>query len=207
MDAGWADVARGGGVVERAADGEHGAVAACHAAREFLDFAPGLAVHGVVLRADVGEVVALFECFGAPFHVGARCHVALVEAGVGVVLAAGLGPVDVGVAAEAELPFDGAGGLFGGELPRHPVGAERGVVVGGRVAGVTYDVLVGAEGRQFGSRFGRDRGGGFVGGVAACRGQNGHGQHAQQWPQGPLEQTSPPPKMSMGQFLSHIGVM
>ena len=137
-------------VVYGAADHQHGAVVARHAACQLLDLAPCLAVHLVVLWADVGEVVALFKSLPAPPHVGPRGHVAFVPAAAAVVLATGLGEVYLRVAAEAEVAVQLAVGLVGGEFPRHPVGAQRRVVVGGRVANVAHDVIALGDGRQFG---------------------------------------------------------
>lgn len=136
------------GIEDGAAHYPHLAVALGQAPCELLYLAPCLAVHRVVLGADVGEVVALLEGLAAPPHVGPRCHVPFVPAAVAVVLAAGFGECDVGVAAETELAVVQPVGLFGRQLPRHPVGAEGGVVVGGGVAQVAYDVLVGTVGRQ-----------------------------------------------------------
>ena len=83
--------------------------------------------------------IALF----APSQVGLGSHVALVPAAVGVVLARGLFPPQVRVAAEvgaAAVVFHLQ--FLGGKFVGHPVRHQRGVVVGDRETVVLDDVFL-----------------------------------------------------------------
>ena len=72
-----------------AGDDVEGAEACGPFARVFLDGGPGASVEFAVLRADVGEVVAVVHCLLAPFHVGRGGHMPAVVARAAVVVERG----------------------------------------------------------------------------------------------------------------------